>query len=146
MQNLKFEASLDLANTDQVEAFKTFVTAVNLSLQEGSHGGQAKVNSIEVVEPQEVSAKTPAPRKSRAEAIEEATEEAIEEATEEATEEAIEEAPKTIKLETIRAELSKKVQDHREAIKDKLDFFGTPNAANLDAKHYGDFMDFLKAL
>lgn len=53
-------------------------------------------------------------------------------------------ASKTI--EDVRAELAKKVNDHRDAIKNKLTEFGAPSVTKLDPSKYDEMYNFLAAL
>ena len=53
-------------------------------------------------------------------------------------------ASKTI--EDVRAELAKKVNDHRDAIKNKLTELGAPSVTKLDLSKYDEMYNFLVAL
>ena len=53
-------------------------------------------------------------------------------------------ASKTI--ENVRAELAKKVNDHRDAIKNKLTELGAPSVTKLDPSKYDEMYNFLAAL
>ena len=53
-------------------------------------------------------------------------------------------ASKTI--EDVRAELAKKVNDHRDAIKNKLTELGAPSVTKLDSSKYDEMYNFLAAL
>ena len=53
-------------------------------------------------------------------------------------------ASKTI--EDVRAELAKKVNDHRDAIKNKLTELGAPSVTKLDPSKYDEMYNFLTAL
>ena len=53
-------------------------------------------------------------------------------------------ASKTI--EDVRAELAKKVNDHRDAIKNKLTELGAPSVTKLDPSKYDEMYNFLAAL
>ena len=53
-------------------------------------------------------------------------------------------ASKTI--EDVRAELAKKVNDHRDAIKNKLTELGAPSVTRLDPSKYDEMYNFLAAL
>lgn len=53
-------------------------------------------------------------------------------------------ASKTI--EDVRAELAKKVNDHRDAIKNKLTELGAPSVTKLDSSKYDEMYNFLTAL
>lgn len=52
----------------------------------------------------------------------------------------------SIKIEDVRAVLSKKVNDHRAEIKTELTRLGAANVTSLEEKHYPEFMEFLKEL
>jgi cation transport regulator ChaB len=49
-------------------------------------------------------------------------------------------------IEDVRAELAKKVNDHRSAIKDKLTELGAPSVTKLDPSKYDEMYNFLAAL
>lgn len=57
---------------------------------------------------------------------------------------AVSSASKTI--EDVRAELAKKVNDHRDAIKNKLTELGAPSVTKLDPSKYDEMYNFLAAL
>jgi hypothetical protein len=158
MQNFKFEAAIDLSSAAQVNALKTFVTAVHqdLVISEGRPVEDIRVVDAEVVTPapkaEAKKARPAAPKKE--EPVKEETPAAVaaavaaaEEAP--AQEEPVKEAPSTastIKIETIRAEVSKKVTNHRDAIKKELTRLGAANVTALPVEKYGEFLDFLNAL
>lgn len=51
-----------------------------------------------------------------------------------------------LKIEDVRAKLAEKVNDHREAIKDKLTELGAKNVTSLATDKYQEFLDFLEEL
>lgn len=51
-----------------------------------------------------------------------------------------------ISIESVRAVLATKVNDHREAIKNKLNELGAPNVTKLDPSKYQEMYDFLNSL
>ena len=51
-----------------------------------------------------------------------------------------------IKIEDVRAKLSKKVSKHRNSIKSKLTELEASNVTALDPKHYESFIEFLDSL
>lgn len=51
-----------------------------------------------------------------------------------------------ISIEEVRAALSKKVNEHRPAIKDKLTELGAPSITKMDPSKYGEMLDFLNSL
>lgn len=57
----------------------------------------------------------------------------------------VESQPK-IDIEDVRKALAEKVNDHRDAIKQKLTELGAPNVTKLDPAKYAEMYDFLKAL
>lgn len=57
-----------------------------------------------------------------------------------------EEAVKKITIEDVRAALASKVNDHREAIKAKLDELGAPSVTKLDPSKYEVMHNFLNSL
>jgi hypothetical protein len=52
----------------------------------------------------------------------------------------------TVKVETVRALLSKKVGNHRDGIKSKLTELGANNVSSLEVSKFGEFMDYLNDL
>lgn len=52
----------------------------------------------------------------------------------------------TVTVEMVRLELSKKVNDHRETIKGKLNELGAPSVTKLDPSKYEEMFNFLKSL
>lgn len=52
----------------------------------------------------------------------------------------------TISIESVRAVLATKVNDHREAIKNKLNELGAPSVTKLDPSKYQEMYDFLNSL
>lgn len=52
----------------------------------------------------------------------------------------------TISIESVRAVLATKVNDHREAIKNKLNELGAPSVTKLDPSKYQEMYDFLSSL
>lgn len=57
-----------------------------------------------------------------------------------------EEAAKKITIENVRAALASKVNDHRDAIKAKLDELGAPSVTKLDPSKYEVMYNFLNSL
>ena len=57
----------------------------------------------------------------------------------------VESQPK-IDIEDVRKALAEKVNDHRDAIKQKLTELGAPNVTKLDPAKYAEMYEFLKAL
>lgn len=51
-----------------------------------------------------------------------------------------------ISIESVRAVLATKVNDHREAIKNKLNELGAPSVTKLDPSKYQEMYDFLNSL
>ena len=56
------------------------------------------------------------------------------------------ESEKTISIEDVRAVLTTKVNDHREAIRSKLESFGAKSVTTLDPSKYQEMHDFLASL
>lgn len=56
------------------------------------------------------------------------------------------EPEKTISIEDVRAVLTTKVNDHREAIRSKLESFGAKSVTTLDPSKYQEMHDFLISL
>lgn len=131
MSQIKLEVAIDVTNPVQVEALNIFLKVLGNNAQTAdapvktipaSKAATKKVEEIKVEAPEVVSP---------------------------AAEAAQEEAPKedsTIKIEEVRALLSKKVANHRDAIKNKLTELGANNVTSLDKKHYQAFTDFLNSL
>jgi outer membrane biosynthesis protein TonB len=125
----KITAHVDLNDSTQVDALKIFLEALK---QEPA--ATEKPAAIE-----KPAAKKAAPKKAKkAEPKEEPKEEAKEEAKEEVTSE--------IKIDDVRTQLSAKVNDNRDAIKQKLTDLGANNISSLDPAHYQELFDYLKAL
>jgi len=49
-------------------------------------------------------------------------------------------------IDQVRLELSKKVKDHKEQIKNKLTELGAPNVTKLDSEKYPEFVEYLQSL
>lgn len=153
MKAMQIKLIIDLDNGVEVEALHTFMEAVGKKEYTQT---LKKVEEIEVVEAAEVKAEVPvkkAPVKKapvkKEETVEEAPkEETVEEAPNEekaGAEEVQSEEPKVSIIE-IRALVSEKVTDSRQAIKDKLAEYEAMNVTNLDPKHYDEFHKFLVEL
>ena len=96
-------------------------------------------------EEQETTAAEAAKEETPEEKVKEAAAKAAKAAKEETPEEKVKEAA-TIKLDTLRTLLSKKVDANRDAIKDKLTELGTKNLTTLDPKDYQTMYDFFISL
>lgn len=59
--------------------------------------------------------------------------------------EALTAAPE-ITREMVRKELALKINEHRAAIKEKLEAFGVPNVTQLDEKHLPEMYNYIKSL
>ena len=55
-------------------------------------------------------------------------------------------AEPSISIEDVRAALSKKVNTHRDSIKEKLNSFNAPSVTKLDPKYYAEMYNFLSSL
>ena len=55
-------------------------------------------------------------------------------------------AESAVSIEDVRKVLAEKVNDHRGAIKNKLDSLGAPSVTKLDPSKYAEMLDFLKSL
>lgn len=56
------------------------------------------------------------------------------------------ESAKTVSIEDVRGVLTTKVNDHREAIRAKLNEFGAKSVTTLDPSKYNEMYEFLKSL
>jgi hypothetical protein len=147
MKAMQIKLIIDLDNGVEVEALHTFMEAVGKKEYTQT---LKKVEEIEVVEAAEVKAEAPVKKEeTKEETVEEAPkEETVEEAPKEekaGAEEVQSEEPKVSIIE-IRALVSEKVTDSRQAIKDKLAEYEAMNVTNLDPKHYDEFHKFLVEL
>ena len=51
-----------------------------------------------------------------------------------------------VTIEDVRIELAKKVKDHRDEIKQKLNEFGAPSVTKLNPEKYNEMIEFLNTL
>ena len=51
-----------------------------------------------------------------------------------------------VTIEDVRIELAKKVKDHRDEIKQKLNEFGAPSVTKLNPEKYNEMLEFLNTL
>lgn len=155
MQNFKIEAAIDLGSAAQVNALQSFLTAVHQDLVGKSELVETteKLKAIPVVGAEEVKTKNTAAKKASPAAEPKTKEET--KTQPEATEAEPVAEPKTetpvedkspIKIDLIRAEVSKKVTTHRDAIKKELTRLGAANVTALPVDKYAEFLDFLNSL
>lgn len=135
MNLVKIEVQIDPTNPKDVEALNVFLSTI------GSDGTPVekskkptrqlakKVEDVEVKDAEVVDNETPASQGAGEEAPKE-------ESTKEVS----------IKIEDVRALLSKKVANNRETIKAKLTELGANNVTSLDKSHYASFVEFLNSL
>ena len=155
MQNFKIEAAIDLGSAAQVQALQSFLTAVHQDLVGKSELVETteKLKAIPVVGAEEVKPENTAAKKASPAAEPKTKEEP--KTQPEATEADTVDEPKTeapaedkspIKIDLIRAEVSKKVTAHRDAIKKELTALGAANVTALPVDKYAEFLDFLNSL
>ena len=135
MNLVKIEVHVDPTNPKEVEALNVFLSSI------GSDGAPVekpkkptrqpakKVEDVEVKDAEVVNEETPATQCAEDEAPKE-------EPTKEVS----------IKIEDVRALLSKKVANNRETIKAKLTELEANNVTSLDKSHYASFVEFLNSL
>ena len=144
MSLVKIEASFDPSNPNELNAAVNFLKAIG-----GNPVGETtqKIKDIPVEEAEEVKA-TPrkrAPRKKKvveAKEVVEAKKQLIWRAG--SPKEVVE--GKDITLTDIREATSKKVKEHREVIKAKLNEWSVPNVGQIPKEKYEDFKTFLDSL
>ena len=152
MQNFKIEAAIDLASAAQVNALQSFLTAVHQDLVGKSDlvPTTEKLKSTPVVGAEEVK-----PKNTEAKKASSAAEPKTKEEPKTQPEAEVGHGPKTaaptedknpIKIDLIRAEVSKKVTTHRDAIKKELTRLGAANVTALPVDKYAEFLDFLNSL
>lgn len=132
MNLVKIEVHVDPTNPKEVEALNVFLSSI------GSDGAP--------VEKPKKPTRQPA---KKVEDVEVKDAEVVKEETQGAEEEAPKEEPTkevAIKIEDVRALLSKKVANNRETIKAKLTELGANNVTSLDKSHYASFVEFLNSL
>ena len=163
MSKIEISVAVDATKPEELKALSNYLLALaNLSgVKTPETNTTATITASEVKEA-EVKEAEPAPApaagkkrqasKAKTEAPKEEQETpAAEAAKEEAPEEEVKEAAPakeetTIKLDTLRTLLSKKVDANRDAIKDKLTELGTKNLTTLDPKDYQTMYDFFISL
>ena len=158
MSKIEISVAVDATKPEELKALSNYLLALaNLSgvkTPEPNTTDTTTASEVKEAEPapapaagkkrQASKAKTEAPK-------EEQETPAAEAAKEEAPEEEVKEAAPakeetTIKLDTLRTLLSKKVDANRDAIKDKLTELGTKNLTTLDPKDYQTMYDFFISL
>lgn len=160
MSKIEISVAVDATKPEELKALSNYLLALaNLSgVKTPETNTTATITASEVKEAEAEPAPAPAAGKKRqaSKAKTEAPKEeqetpAAEAAKEEAPEEEVKEAAPakeetTIKLDTLRTLLSKKVDANRDAIKDKLTELGTKNLTTLDPKDYQTMYDFFISL
>ena len=157
MSKIEISVAVDATKPEELKALSNYL----LALANLSGVKTPETNTTDTTTASEVKEAEPAPApaagkkrqasKAKTEAPKEEQETpAAEAAKEEAPEEVKEAAPAkeetTIKLDTLRTLLSKKVDANRDAIKDKLTELGTKNLTTLDPKDYQTMYDFFSGL
>lgn len=154
MSKIEISVAVDATKPEELKALSNYL----LALANLSGVKTPETNTTDTTTASEVKEAEPAPApaagkkrqasKAKTEAPKEEQETpAAEAAKEEAPEEEVKEAAPvkeetTIKLDTLRTLLSKKVDANRDAIKDKLTELGTKNLTTLDPKDYQTMYDF----
>lgn len=158
MSKIEISVAVDATKPEELKALSNYL----LALANLSGVKTPETNTTDTTTAPEVKEAEPAPApaagkkrqasKAKTEAPKEEQETpAAEAAKEEAPEEEVKEAAPvkeetTIKLDTLRTLLSKKVDANRDAIKDKLTELGTKNLTTLDPKDYQTMYDFFISL
>lgn len=151
MSKIEISVAVDATKPEELKALSNYLLALaNLSgvkTPETNTTDTTTASEVKESEPSPAAAKKRQASKAKTEAPKEEQETtAAEAAKEEAPEEVKEAAPvkeeTTIKLDTLRTLLSKKVDANRDAIKDKLTELGTKNLTTLDPKDYQTMYDF----
>ena len=158
MSKIEISVAVDATKPEELKALSNYL----LALANLSGVKTPETNTTDTTTAPEVKEAEPAPapaagkKRQASKAKEETPEEKVKEAAEAAKEEAPEEeevkeaAPAkeetTIKLDTLRTLLSKKVDANKDAIKDKLTELGTKNLTTLDPKDYQTMYDFFISL
>lgn len=160
MSKIEISVAVDATKPEELKALSNYLLALaNLSgVKTPETNTTATITASEVKEAEAEPAPAPAAgrkrqaSKAKTEAPKEEQETpAAEAAKEEAPDEEVKEAAPakeetTIKLDTLRTLLSKKVDANRDAIKDKLTELGTKNLTTLDPKDYQTMYDFFISL
>ncbi len=132
MALIKIEATIDASQVAHIEALNLFLNGIG--------GADAEIKTVveKPAAPAPVVNKTvekPAP----------APAPVVEKTVEAPAPAPVVETP-AITLQDIRLAMSERINEHRPAMKAKLDELGVPNATKLEEKDFSGFMDFLKAL
>lgn len=156
MSKIEISVAVDATKPEELKALSNYLLALaNLSgvkTPETNTTDTTTASEVKESEPSPAAAKKRQASKAKTEAPKEEQETpAAEAAKEEAPEEEVKEAAPakeetTIKLDTLRTLLSKKVDANRDAIKDKLTELGTKNLTTLDPKDYQTMYDFFIGL
>lgn len=151
MEPIKFEVSISV-NVDLSQGTKDFVSQIVEkkieAAQEANSGLKESLEPIKAVLGMFQSGRGPA-AVDVASRIPNAVESLAQKAAEagKAAAEAEEQKPaKTVTIEDVRAALASKVNDHRDAIKAKLDELGAPSVTKLDPSKYEEMHNFLNNL
>lgn len=147
MNQVELKINVDVSNPNELSALTELLQVIG---KRDSAPTSEKIKKIPVVEPKEVKTAKPAKETKKVVSkpepvVEEEVEEEESAAEEEVAEETMEEGP-SITLDDIRPLLQKKVANNRDAIKEKLEEFGSKNATSLDENYYVEFHEFLEGL
>lgn len=140
MAKIEIKVVIDLSNVAQTAAMNNLIKS--LSTEQSEMGVQSP--ATEEAKPEPAPKRTRSTKTTPAPKEEAKPEPAPETSEEESTGEAETQSEVTIK--DVREALSEKVDQHRAAIKTKLTSFGASNVTSLDPSHYGEMLNFLKAL
>ena len=156
MSKIEISVAVDATQPEELRALSNYLLALaNLSGVKTPESITTTAAEVKETEPAPAAAKKRQTSKAKvAEDVKEVDSKetpAAEAAKEEAPEEEVKEAAPvkeetTIKLDTLRTLLSKKVDANRDAIKDKLTELGTKNLTTLDPEDYQTMYDFFMGL
>ena len=139
---ISVEVSVNLSENTQNFIKSLFSSACN---QVSSAPAQSKeIAPAEVEQPKKPSAPATAPAQTKPVAEPAQTKPVAEPAPSAPAAPAVSSASKSI--EDVRGMLAKKVNDHRDAIKDKLTQLGAPSVTKLDPSKYDEMYNFLASL
>ena len=143
MSKIEISVAVDATKPEELKALSNYLLALaNLSgVKTPETNTTATITASEVKEAEPA----PAPAAGKKRQASKAKTEAPKEEQETPAAEAAKEET-TIKLDTLRTLLSKKVDANRDAIKDKLTELGTKNLTTLDPKDYQTIYDFFISL
>ena len=159
MSKIEISVAVDATKPEELKALSNYLLALaNLTGVKTPESTTTTAPEVKETEPAPATTKKRQTSKTKMETPKEEQETpAAEAAKEEAPEEEVKEAApeeeaapakeeSSVKLDTLRTLLSKKVDTNRDAIKDKLTELGTKNLTTLDPKDYQTVYDFFMGL